>query len=70
MRYAEYLAAEATATTKHEYLRGVVYAMAGGTFEHALLAMNLGRALGAKLSGPCVVVGSDARLRIEEASCT
>ncbi len=65
MTYAEYLVAEEASETKHEYLRGEVFAMAGTTFEHALIAMNLGRAIGNRLAGPCVVVGSDARVRIE-----
>jgi Uma2 family endonuclease len=64
MSYAEYLVSEASSETKHEYLRGEVFAMAGATFEHALIAMNLGRAIGNRLTGPCVVVGSDARVRI------
>ena len=35
--YAEYLALEATSNVKHEYLDGQIYAMAGGTPEHAAL---------------------------------
>jgi hypothetical protein len=46
MTYAEYLAAEAASDTKHEYLRGEVFAMAGGTPTHARLAMAVGIALG------------------------
>ena len=65
MTYAEYLVAEEASETKHEYLRGEVFAMAGTTFEHALIASNLLRAIGNRLVGPCVVVGSDARVRIE-----
>jgi hypothetical protein len=33
MTYAEYVAAEASSETKHEWLRGEVFAMAGGTPE-------------------------------------
>ena len=66
MTYAEYLVAEEASETKHEYLRGEVFAMAGTTFEHALIASNLSRAIGNRLAGPCVVVGSDARVRIVE----
>lgn len=63
--YAEYLALERTAADKHEYLRGDVWAMAGGTPEHGRLAMALGRALAEALTGrPCVVYSSDVRLRI------
>lgn len=38
MTYDAYLAAEAIADVKHEYLRGEVFAMAGGTPTHARLA--------------------------------
>jgi Uma2 family endonuclease len=36
--YAEYLALEASSNVKHEFLGGQIYAMAGGTPEHAALA--------------------------------
>ena len=44
MTYAEYLAAEAAADVRHEYLAGDVWAMAGGTIEHGGLAVALARA--------------------------
>ena len=34
MTYAEYLAGEEASGVKREYLRGDVWAMAGGTIEH------------------------------------
>ena len=37
----EYLEGEERAEQKHEYLAGVVYAMAGGTKEHSAVAANL-----------------------------
>lgn len=52
MTYADYLAAEEASETKREFLRGEVFAMAGTTFEHALIAMNFGRAIGDRLAGP------------------
>ena len=65
MTYAEYLAAEADAENKHEYLHGEVWAMAGGTPEHgaisATLIMLLGNALQSK---PCRVLTSDVRVRV------
>jgi len=57
--YEEYLAAEQKSDTKHEWLDGVVYAMAGGTLEHSRLAQNMGAALKTALSG-CDVFQSDA----------
>ena len=66
MTYGQYLELERTSETKHEYLRGEVFAMAGGTPEHARLAANIIGELGAALRGrPCSVFTSDARVRIE-----
>ncbi len=66
MTYADYLTAERVAQVKHEYLRGQVWAMAGGTIEHGRLAMAIGNALSNALRGkPCVVLSSDVRVRIE-----
>lgn len=65
MSYAEYLAAEAASPVKHEFLRGDVFAMAGGTPEHGRLAANMIYELRRALEGrPCVVLTSDVRVRI------
>jgi Uma2 family endonuclease len=64
MTYAEYLAFEAAADTKHEYLNGEVFAMAGGTITHGALAMAMGAALSNALRDrPCRVLSSDVRVR-------
>ena len=66
MTYVEYLELERSSEVKHEYLRGEVFAMAGGTPEHARLAANVIGELGTALRGrPCAVFTSDARVRIE-----
>lgn len=66
MTYAEYLALERVSETKHEYVNGLVCAMAGGTVEHGRLAMRLARLVGAALDGrPCDVFSSDVRVRVE-----
>jgi Uma2 family endonuclease len=66
MTYAQYLEFERASDARHEYLRGEVFAMAGGSPEHARLTANLIRELGAALRGrPCAVFTSDARVRIE-----
>lgn len=66
MSYAEYLAFEKDAETKHEYVNGMVYAMAGGSVEHGRLTMRIGAALLRGLEGrPCEVLSSDVRVRIE-----
>ncbi len=67
----DYLAGEERAETKHEYLGGVVYAMAGGTNDHAAISANAILALGSRLRGKrCRVFSSDARVRIEFADHT
>lgn len=66
LTYDEYLARERTGTTKHEYLRGDVWAMAGGTVEHGRLALSFAGELRVRLKGrPCVVFSSDVRVRVE-----
>ncbi len=66
MTYEQYLDAEHASVVKHEYLRGEVYAMAGGTPTHAALAMAIGAALANALAGrQCRVFGSDLRVRVE-----
>ena len=64
--YEEYLAREKKSETKHEYVNGEIYSMAGGTPEHGRLAIAVGRILGNALAGrPCAVFSSDVRVRIE-----
>lgn len=66
MSYEEYLAVERASGTKHEYLRGEVFAMTGGTPTHAGLAMAIGTALANALTDrPCRVFSSDLRVRID-----
>ena len=65
MAYPAYLAHEATSGSKHEYINGEVYAMAGGTPEHARLQGRLSLLLGQALEGKaCAVFSSDLRVRI------
>jgi Uma2 family endonuclease len=66
LSYEEYLELQATGPEKHEYLRGVAWAMAGGTIEHARLQAAIVGELRVALAGkPCVVLGSDGRVRID-----
>lgn len=67
-RYAEYLALEETSNTRHEFLDGEIFAMAGGSPEHAELSLAIGAALRAQLAGRCRVFGSDLRIRVLETS--
>jgi Uma2 family endonuclease len=67
MSHQEYLETERRSETKHEYLRGEVHAMAGGTPEHAALAMALGAELSLALRGrPCRLYSSDLRVWVKE----
>jgi Uma2 family endonuclease len=66
----EYLAAEADRPTKHEYRDGEVYAMAGGTDAHNLIAGNLYALLRVHLrGGPCRTYFADVKARIETLNC-
>jgi Uma2 family endonuclease len=63
--YAEYLERERANERKHEFLAGEIFAMAGGTPEHARLAANVTAALVAQLRRrPCAVFSSDLRVRV------
>jgi Uma2 family endonuclease len=62
---AEYVRLEERANVKHEFLEGTIWAMAGGTPEHAAIASAIIAALSAALRGrPCRVYTSDARVRV------
>ncbi|MEY4544387.1 MAG: hypothetical protein RL685_582 [Pseudomonadota bacterium] len=62
--FHEYLVLEESSTVRHEFLAGEIYAMAGGTPQHAALAMAVGAALVARVrGGPCRVHSSDLRVR-------
>lgn len=59
----EYLALEKETDTKYEYHDGEVYAMAGGTPTHSLIANNAGTALNINLrSKRCYAYNSDLRV--------
>jgi Uma2 family endonuclease len=63
--YADYLALEAASNVKHEFLDGEIYAMAGGTPDHAALAVAVSAALVGQLRNqPCRVFSSDLRVRV------
>lgn len=61
----DYLAGELQSPVKHEFLGGVVYAMAGGRVVHNVIATNLLLALGIRLRGkPCRPFSSDMKIRV------
>jgi Uma2 family endonuclease len=64
--YTDYVALEESSSTKHEYLAGEIYAMAGGSEEHSALAAEVLRALGNAVGErPCRVHTSDLRIYVE-----
>jgi Uma2 family endonuclease len=65
----EYLAGEQRSEVRHEYLGGVVYAMAGGSAEHNTISLNLAAAIRSHLRGkPCGTFMADVKLRLEFAN--
>jgi Uma2 family endonuclease len=71
MSYAQYRAAEQGSPVRHEFLNGEVFAMAGGTPEHAALMMAVGAQLVSALRGkPCRVYSADLRVRIQDTGLT
>jgi Uma2 family endonuclease len=64
--YADYVALEQTSSTKHEFLDGEIYAMAGGSEEHSGLCAQVLRLLGNAIDErPCRVHTSDLRVYVE-----
>ena len=64
--FDEYVRLEETSPVKHEFLDGHVWAMAGGSPDHAGIAANLSLALGNQLRDrPCRIFSSDLRIRVE-----
>jgi Uma2 family endonuclease len=61
----DYLARERLADFRSEFFRGEMFAMAGASWEHTLIKDNLAREAGNQLkSGPCRVVTSDLRVKV------
>jgi Uma2 family endonuclease len=61
----DYLAGELVSKIKHEYLAGVVYAMAGGRNVHNSIAGNAFAALHSRLRGrKCRPFNSDTKIRV------
>lgn len=63
--FDEYLELEEVSRVRHEFYDGEIYAMAGGTPEHAAVAAAITTMLGRQLgASPCRVYSSDLRVRI------
>lgn len=62
----DYLAGESVSPVKREYLGGMVYAMAGGSNAHNLIASNTLVAIGSRLRGHnCRPFNSDTKVRVQ-----
>ena len=65
----DYLAGELVSEIKHEYLGGIVHAMAGGKMRHNKATMNTSASLFNSLKGsPCQPFNSDTKVRIHLSS--
>ena len=63
---AEYFEIERAADFKSEFFEGEMFAMAGGTPQHSLIATNLAREFGNRLkAGRCVAYNADLRVKVE-----
>lgn len=66
MTVAEYLDFERRSDTRHEFVDGEVFAVAGGSEMHSRLAVRIAGKLDAQLAGKrCRVYNADMRLRVE-----
>jgi Uma2 family endonuclease len=64
----EYLAIERKAETKHEFYRGEMFAMVGGSRPHNQITVNIGGELRNRLrDGDCIVYSSDQRVKVSAA---
>ena len=63
---AEYLAWEREQTDKHEFHAGEVFAMAGGSPRHNVIAGNTQTVLKLALRGRCVALPSDQRVMFDD----
>lgn len=68
--YTEYVLLEEHSPVRHEFIAGEIYAMAGGTPEHAALAASVLRLLGNQLPSGCRAYTSDLRVRVATADVT
>lgn len=64
--YGDYVALETDSPTKHEFLDGEIYAMAGGSEEHSALSAEMVRVLGNAVGNrPCRVHTADLRVYVD-----
>jgi len=60
----QYLAIERASQERHEYLDGVIYAMAGESPQHGIISVNITGLLHTQLKGtPCFALTKDSKVR-------
>ena len=60
----EYLDIDRASEARYEYYFGEVIAMSGGSHNHSLISMNIGREVGNSLKGtPCYTLNPDMRVK-------
>lgn len=65
MTEAEYLAFDRASEIKHEYYRGEIFAMTGGSPEHNMICISTSATLYNQVRGqPCKIYSSDQRVRV------
>jgi Uma2 family endonuclease len=65
----DYLALELSTQQKHEYFQGEVFAMAGASYAHTVVVVNVAGELRAQLKGkPCRASSGDLRVRTGDSS--
>ncbi len=70
LSFEEYLALERSATVRHEFVDGQIYAMTGGTLRHNVITNNIYSILNQHLKGSkCRVYTNDVKVRAEAANC-
>lgn len=62
--YAQYLEIERMSSIKHEYMNGDIFAMAGGTPEHAALTGELAFLIRSQLPDGCRVSSPDLKINV------
>jgi Uma2 family endonuclease len=67
MTFDDYLAFEDAATTRHELIDGMVFAMAGATDAHELVSGSLFLQIAGPLLGKCQVFQAGMKLKVEHA---
>jgi Uma2 family endonuclease len=61
----DYLIGEEVSSVKYEYVNGQIYAMAGASDKHNLIAVNIGSLLNSSLPDQCEVFIADMKVRIQ-----